>query len=160
MCVVRALDGPLSRDDPSAMADTFYDKVLPVLTGVGVAASVAMSGVALPIVIGQGRDIQKLQDQIEVVHSDVSTLKTSVEAIDKRERQAETDPDKIISKVLGVPAEFVSIGTVSFIDDKVVVFPKNVADSKKLVDAGYALMSVTPTISGYAAPMSVSYPKR
>ena len=124
----------------------------PFIIGIGVPIAVLMAGLVLPIVYTQGRDIQKILDGLDVIKSDVSDLKKNVDAIDKRERQAETDPDKLVAKVLGVSADFVSIGSVSIIDDKVVVFPKTSSDMKRLVDAGYSLKPVTPTISGYTAP--------
>jgi len=124
----------------------------PFIIGIGVPIAVLKAGLVLPIVYTQGRDIQKILDGLDVIKSDVSDLKKNVDAIDKRERQAETDPDKLVAKVLGVSADFVSIGSVSIIDDKVVVFPKTSSDMKRLVDTGYSLKPITPTISGYTAP--------
>jgi len=139
---------------------TTFVSAQPFIIGIGVPIAVLMAGLVLPIVIGQGREIQKILDTLDTVKSDVSDLKKNVDAIDKRERQAETDPDKMIAKVLGVSADLVSIGAVSFIDDKVVVFPKTSSDMKRLEDAGYSLKPVTPTISGYTAPVPFSFPKQ
>ena len=72
---------------------TTFVSAQPFIIGIGVPIAVLMAGLVLPFAISQGRDIQKILDTLDTVKSDVSDLKKNVDAIDKRERQAETDPD-------------------------------------------------------------------
>lgn len=138
----------------------FFDRALPIITGIGVTVAASLLGVFLPVLLAQGRDIQKLVDGQDDIKSDISILKTKVDSLDARERQAEADPDKTVARVLGVSAADVSIGTVTFFDGKVVVLPKTAGDVKKLTDGGYALTTISPTVQGYTAPMYAIYPKQ
>lgn len=135
----------------SASSDTFYAKVLPVLTGFGVAAAVALAGVSLPILIGQGRDVQKLQDQMEMVRGDVTKFQATADRLDKHMTEAESDPGRVLAQTLGTSAVNKRIGTSIVIGGEIYVFPKDAAAQTSLIAAGYREKELSPTISGFVA---------
>ena len=133
------------------MSDTFYAKVLPILTGFGVAASLALAGVSLPILIAQGRDVQKLQDQMETVRADVSKFERASDRLEKHMTEAESDPSRVLSQTLGTTVSNRKIGTSVVIGGSIFVFPRDTTAQSDLVRAGYIEQEISPTISGYVA---------
>jgi len=123
----------------------------PFVIGIGL----PLAALVLPITYMQGRDIQKLADGLDTIKSDIASMKGIVESLDKRERLAESDPELIMSKMLGVSAKELMVGPVFYLNNKLVIFPRSSGDEKRLTDGGYTLTSVTPTISGYIAPVSL-----
>lgn len=65
--------------------------------------------------------------------------------------RAESDPENHVAKIIGIPAETMSIATMSFVGDDVVVFPRTDRDKDILVKSGYQLKQVSPTIWGYVS---------
>ena len=137
------------------MSDTFYTKVLPILTGIGVTAAVALSGVALPILIAQGREIQKLQDQMEAVSSKMDDVQETASRLDKHMTDNESDPAKVVAQFIGTTATNRKVGVSMVIGGKLVVFPRDEVAEGDLMRAGYKAEPISPTISGYYKDVTV-----
>ncbi len=131
--------------DTLATIRALLTAALPYAVGVGL----PIVAIVWPIQYSQGQTIQRLVDQVADMKSSVDKVVDKIEGLDKHVTQSESDPEKIMAKVMGISAGNVSLRTVSFIADRVVVFPKTEIDKELLTNSGWELKSITPTISGY-----------
>ena len=121
----------------------------PFIIGIGLPIAILFCGAMLPIQFSQQSSISKIEVKVDALDKRVDGFSEKVDKLNDHLTETESDPAKVIAELLGVSPLNANIGTVSWVNGKIIVFPKTGEAKTKLISSGYELTAISPTVSGF-----------